>query len=123
MAALALLSRIDLRLVLAGLLVVALGGGWALLRHKDAQLTAARVDLAVAEANVRALTESIETQNAAIEATAAAGMARQAAAQRAISNARPPRERVTATMVEPPRGSTLTERVEDVDRRLLESLR
>lgn len=121
-AALAFLSRIDLRVVLTGLLIVALAGSWVVVRHKDRQIASAQIAAAQAEANARMLEAALAEQNAAIDAAAAEFRARQVAVKKAIETAPRPRSRVASAMVEPPRGGTIADRVEDVDRRFLESI-
>lgn len=122
-AALAFLSRLDLRVVLVGLLIVALAGSWVVVRHKDRQIAAAQVELATSKVNVRTLEASIAEQNAAVDAAAAEFRARQVAVTKAIESAPRPRARVATAMAEPARGRTVADRVEDIDRRFLEAIR
>lgn len=120
--ALAFLSRIDLRLVLAGLLIVSLGGAWLVVRHKDRQIETVRIQLATARASIADLEAGIDEQNAAVDAAAAEFRARQAAARRAIELAPMVRPRVMDAMREPPHGESATDRMGDIDRRFLEAI-
>ena len=85
------------------------------------------VRLAQCRANVTDLEQSIEQQNARISAVEAGSAQRIATAETAVQRAREATRaantRVTAILSAAPKGATVCERVEDVDRRFLEMLK
>ena len=102
-----------LKLVAAGIAAVVIAGLWF-----DGARLRGQVDRLETQ-NAQIVAE----HNAAVLALKAAGDARLAAATRAIETAPPPRPRVVDAMRSAASGADPCRRVEDIDRRFLESLR
>lgn len=91
------------------------------------QLGIVRIDLAQARANSATLEAALSDQNADLERFAADSKQRLDAANRALAEAQKrskvAQQRVTLLLDRPIKGSTLEERVLEVDARVLESLK
>jgi len=121
------------KLVVIGLLVGAIGiQTWRIDRlHHDLDLAQNRVNAAQAEtaqcqANRQTLEAAIASQNAAVARLgqeSARHIAEAENAVRAAQSGRVAAERRAADLMRPATGSTVCERLQDVDRRVLEELR
>lgn len=121
------------KLVVIGLLVGAIGvQTWRIdrlhhdLDHARDRVNAAQAETARCQANRRTLEGAIATQNAAVARLgqeSARHIAEAENAVRAAQSGRVAAERRAADLMRPATGSTVCERLQDVDRRVLEGLR
>lgn len=121
------------KLVVIGLLVGAIGiQTWRIYRlHHDLDLAhnpvnAAQAETAQCQANRQTLEAAIASQNAAVARLgqeSARHIAEAENAVRAAQSGRVAAERRAADLMRPATGSTVCERLQDVDRRVLEELR
>jgi len=96
------------------------------LADASATLDATRSDLATCQGNTATLQAALSRQDEAVRALAAEGASRVAAAEKALQRAKSETARAEAAsariLARPPVGADVCERVNDVDRKLLESL-
>ena len=118
---LALLARP--RLLVVAVVALCLAASAVVIWRQGERIERLTGDLAVSRANEQTLESAIGSQNAAVERMAAEGRRRQSRAAEVIQRAPVARPRVVSAMQAPATGATAAERIDDIDRRFLESLR